>query len=91
MMASPGFGNPPVTFFEWDGQSLTAVAGTPNAPIDGSYYGNMLVLPTGQILLNSVWFDVPSNQETGRSKLEVVASGIASQPVFVTVGGRGNE
>jgi len=41
--------------------------------------------------LNSVWFDVPSNQETGRSKLEVVANGIASQPVFVTVGGRGNE
>jgi len=185
MMASPGFGNPPVTFFEWDGQSLTAVAGTPNAPIDGSFYGNMLVLPTGQILLtdfsndielytsasgprrewapvvayvpnslragrsyqafgfrfnglsqgafygddaqaatnfplvritnlatghvrysrahdpstmavvsndlNSVWFDVPANQETGRSKLEVVANGIASQPVFVTVGGRGNE
>ena len=179
MMASPGYGNPPVSFFEWDGKSLTEVPGTPNAPTDGSYYGNMLVLPSGQILLtdfsddieiytpssgprrewapivlwapesvrggrtyqtfgfrfnglsqgaaygddaqaatnfplvritnvktghvrysrahdpssmavasndlNSVWFDVPADQETGLSKLEVVANGIASEPVFVNV------
>jgi hypothetical protein len=34
-----------------------------------------------------VWtdFDVPANQETGPSKLEVVANGIASQPVFVEI------
>lgn len=37
--------------------------------------------------LNSVWFDVPSDQETGFSKLEVVANGIASEPVFVYVSG----
>lgn len=30
-------------------------------------------------------FDVPANQELGPSKLEVVANGIASQPVAVTV------
>ncbi len=30
-------------------------------------------------------FDVPAGQETGLSKLEVVASGIASQPVLVWV------
>jgi len=34
---------------------------------------------------NSVWFDVPANQEPGFSKLEVVANGIASEPVFVFV------
>ncbi len=179
MMASPGFGDPPSTFFEWDGKSLTAVPGTPNAPTDGSYYGNMLMLPNGQIMLtdfsndieiytpqggpqrqwapfvisaplliqggrsyqvfgflfnglsqgafygddvqaatnfplvritnlitghvrysrahdpstmavvsddlNSVRFDVPGNQEPGFSKLEVVANGIASEPVFVFV------
>lgn len=179
MMASPGFGNPPVTFFEWDGHNLDAVPGTPNAPTDGSFFGNMLVLPTGQILLtdfsddieiytpsgrsnplwapfvlfapssvrrgktyqtfgfqfnglsqaaaygddaqaatnfpliritnlnsghvqysrahdpstmavasddlNSVWFDVPASQEQGPSKLQVVANGIASEPVFVVV------
>jgi hypothetical protein len=187
MMASPGFGAPPSTFFEWDGEDLRAVPGTPNAPIDGSFFGNMLVLPTGQILLTdfsndieiytparsrkheegeddnrrgapvviftpifleagnsykafgfrfngmsqgaaygddaqaatnyplvritnlvtghvfysrthdhssmavasddlvSTHFDVPANQEFGISKLEVVANGIASEPVFVVV------
>jgi hypothetical protein len=179
MMASPGFGNAPVTFFEWDGRHLHTVPGTPNAPYDSSFYGNMLVLPTGQILLtdfsndievytptgrpafgtvpivlaapesvrpgrsyqafgfrfngvsqgafygddaqaatnfplvritnvqtghvqysrahnpstmavasnqiNWVWFDVPSNQETGLSKLQIVANGVASPPVFINV------
>lgn len=179
LMASPGYGDPPSTFFEWDGKNLTAVPGTPNAPTDGSYFGNMLVLPTGQILLtdfsddieiytstggpkpewaptvvsvsqtlktgstykvtgylfnglsqgafygddvqaatnfplvriknmqsghiqycrahhpstmavastelNWVHFDVPSNLETGASQLEVVANGIASSPVSVTI------
>jgi hypothetical protein len=179
MMASPGYGNPPSTFYEWDGSNLYAVPGTPNAPYDGSYYGNMMVLPTGQILLtdgsndvelynstggpksdwapvvtswsgvltlgksyqvsgwrfngmsqgaffgddqqsatnfplvrltnvysghvrysrahdpnsmavastdlNSVWFDVPLNQEVGLCQLQVVANGIASEPVLVFV------
>ncbi len=179
MMASPGFGPPPVTFFEWDGKALNEVPGTPNAPTDASFYGNMLALPSGQILLtdfsddieiytptggprrewapkvvwaperikagrtyqtfgfrfngfsqgaaygddaqaatnfplvritnvktghvrysrahhpssmavasddlNSVWFDVPADQETGYSKLQVVANGIASEAVFVNV------
>jgi hypothetical protein len=179
MMASPGYGDPPSTFFEWDGQSLTEVQGTPNASIDGSYYGNMLLLPSGQVLLtdfsddielyasdsgpeqswaptviaapyvmeagetyrawgylfnglsqgafygddvqaatnfplvritnvktghvfysrahdpstmavvsneiNAVAFDVPANQEHGQSQLEVVANGIASQPVVVYI------
>jgi hypothetical protein len=179
MFASPGFGAPPSSFFEWDGHDLEAVPGTPNAPIDGSFFGNMLVLPTGQILftdfsddieiftpsrghaqgtepvvlftpifldrghsykifgfgfngvsqgaaygddvqaatnfplvrvtnlitghvfysrthdhssmavasddLVSTHFDVPAVQEPGISKLEVVANGIASDPVFVFV------
>ena len=33
----------------------------------------------------STSFDVPAGQELGQSKLEVVANGIASQPVYVTV------
>lgn len=179
VMASPGIFQTSATFFEWDGQSLTAVPGTPNSAIDSSFYGNMLVLPTGQILLTdfsndieiytpvggpeSGWrpavafapkvvaaggsyslagirlsgmsqgsaygddaqaatnfpvvritnlqtghvfysrthdyssvavasrgiawtkFDVPAGQESGLSKLEVVASGVASQPVLVWV------
>ncbi len=35
--------------------------------------------------VSSTHFDVPANQETGRSKLEVVANGIASAPVVVNV------
>jgi hypothetical protein len=35
--------------------------------------------------INWVWFDVPSDQETGLSKLQIVANGVASQPVFINV------
>jgi hypothetical protein len=58
MMASPGYGNPPSFFFEWDGTNLQQVPGPPNAPIDGSFFGNMLVLPTGQILLTDFSGDI---------------------------------
>lgn len=58
VMASPGIFNTPATFFEWNGSSLHAVPGTPNAPTDSSYYGNMLVLPTGQILLTDFSNDI---------------------------------
>ncbi len=34
-----------------DGKNLNEVPGTPHASQDSSYYCNMLVLPTGQILL----------------------------------------
>jgi hypothetical protein len=47
---SPGFGNSPTSFFEFDGTKLNPVPGPPNASIASSYFGNMLVLPTGQIL-----------------------------------------
>ncbi len=53
MMASPFYGAAPSSFLEWDGKNLTVVPGPPNAPSDGSFYGNMLVLPTGQILLDA--------------------------------------
>lgn len=58
MMASPGIYQPPSAFFEWDGRSLTQVPGTPNAPYDPSFVGNMLVLPTGQILLTDFSNDI---------------------------------
>jgi hypothetical protein len=35
--------------------------------------------------LNSIRFDVPDDQEPGICKLEVIANGIASEPVFVFV------
>lgn len=57
MMASPAF-SPPAEFFEWDGAQLTQIPGPPNAAFAPSYVGNMLVLPTGQILLTDFSNDI---------------------------------
>ena len=54
---SPGFGDAPTSFFEFDGTNLNPVPG-PSYPVPiygvptspTSFLGNMLVLPTGQIL-----------------------------------------
>jgi hypothetical protein len=56
MMASPGFGNTPSTMLEWDGQNLNEIPGPFNIANDGSYYGNFLVLPNGQILFTDFFF-----------------------------------
>ena len=56
MMASPLIFNTPSTFFEWDGSTLTEVSPAPNASNDSSFYGNMLVLPSGQILFTDFFF-----------------------------------
>ena len=47
---SPGIFNNGSQFFEWDGTTLNATAAPVNASIDSSYVGNMVVLPTGQVL-----------------------------------------
>ncbi len=49
--ASPK-GKKPVHVFVFNGTSLTQVADPPNASQSASYYGRMLVLPTGQVLFN---------------------------------------
>jgi len=49
MMGSVNEGRP-ATFFEWDGTHLNVVPGPPNAVNDGSFYGHLLPLPSGQIL-----------------------------------------
>ena len=56
MMTSPLIFNTPATFLEWDGTSLTQAAPAPNASNDSSFYGNVLVLPTGQILFTDFFF-----------------------------------
>jgi hypothetical protein len=78
MMASPGIFQTPSTFLEWDGRQLSTVPGTPNAPTDSSYYGNMLVLPTGQILLTDFSNDIeiytpsPTNRQLQQQEAPVV-------------------
>ncbi len=68
IMASPGFGGTPATFFQWNGYQLSTVPGTPNAPVDSSFFGNMLVLPTGQILLTDFSNDIEIYTPAGKPK-----------------------
>src|SRR5208282_1093047 len=65
VMTSPGVYNTGAYFFEWNGSTWTSVPGTPNAPEDSSFYGNMLVLPTGQILLTDFSSDIELYNSTG--------------------------
>lgn len=56
--ASPGVFNPGTQFFEFDGTSLIPVPATPRSWANPSYVGNMLMLPTGQILYTDMSSDV---------------------------------
>ena len=52
LMASPGEFQKPSRFFIYNGTKLTVTEGTPNQDHLSSYFGYMLVLPTGQVLFN---------------------------------------
>ncbi len=56
--ASPGIFQNGTVFFEWDGTNLNPVPATPNSPLNSSWYGRMLVLPTGQVLYTDGSADV---------------------------------
>src|SRR5579863_5220141 len=61
-----GIGNPPTTFYEYDGIKFTKVPGPPNAGHDGTEQGSMLVLPTGQILFTDDTSDVEVYTSRGK-------------------------
>ncbi len=58
MMTSPGIYKNGGVFFEWDGTKLNQVPAPPNSPNDSSWYGHMLLLPTGQVLFTDYSADV---------------------------------
>jgi hypothetical protein len=61
LSTSPGiFGNG-LAFFEWDGTSLNSVPAPPNSPNFTSFEGNVVCLPTGQILFTE--FSTTANSE----------------------------
>ncbi len=65
VMTSPGIYQRNAHFFEWNGSTLTDVtAGMSDAPNVSSYYGNMLVLPTGEIIVTD-FFNVWIYQSAG--------------------------
>ncbi|HZT44337.1 MAG TPA: IPT/TIG domain-containing protein, partial [Chthonomonadaceae bacterium] len=55
VMASPGYGNSPSHFFEFNGSTLTQVADSAEAANVSSFYGRMLMLPTGQVLFTDYY------------------------------------
>ena len=66
VMTSPGIFNLGAKFLIWDGTGFTdATAGNTDAPNISSYYGNMLVLPTGEILFTdfaNIWVYRPKGK-----------------------------
>lgn len=92
VQASPAFGSPPSFFFEWDGKNLNQVPGPPNAASLGSFLGDMLLLPTGQILFtDDVSTDIelytPSITNKDRAFQRRIAPRIVYSPPLVTPGG----
>jgi len=65
-MTSPGLFNSGVVFFEFDGTKFTKVPSTPNAPFQPSFVGNMLTLPTGEIMLTDQSPTVMIYQPSGK-------------------------
>jgi hypothetical protein len=57
VQTSPGIFKKGSQFFEWDGASLNPVPGPAPAKGEPSFLGNMLILPTGEIL----WTDISGN------------------------------
>lgn len=86
MVASPGYGDRPITVLEWDGTNLNTVPGPPRASRDGSYVCNFLVLPTGQILFTDFSRDVEIYTSTGTYDSSW-APRIQSFPAVVSPGG----
>jgi hypothetical protein len=85
VMASPGvFGNG-VVFFEWNGTKLLPTPNVPGAANEPSYVGDMLVLPTGQILLTQQSTDVEVYTAKGAAN-PVWAPAITSAPTSVVRG-----
>jgi hypothetical protein len=54
VVASPGlFATSGSVFFEWDGTNLNQLTGPSDAGSNGSYEYNMVVLPTGEVMVTS--------------------------------------
>ena len=65
IFASPGVFNSGSVVFEWNGSSLTQIAGPPNEVNDSSFQGHFLMLPSGQIMFTDYTNDVEIFTPTG--------------------------
>ena len=87
---SPGVFNNGSKFFEWDGTTMNPTSAPPNAPIDSSYVGNMLVLPTGQVLFTDFSSTVEIYTPVG-SPCAGCAPTISTVATTLTHGSKGNK
>ena len=87
---SPGVFNNGSQFFEWDGTAMHSVPGPPNASIDSSYVGNMVVLPTGQVLFTDFSSSVEIYTPSG-SPCTGCAPTISSVAATLTRGSKNNK
>lgn len=85
VMASPGFGGTPSTFYEWNGKTLAKIPGPPNAGSDSSFYGHLLMLPSGQLLFTDYSTDIEVFTPKGTYKKAWVPK-ITSAPGSVNLG-----
>ncbi|HUB63208.1 MAG TPA: hypothetical protein VL996_01985 [Methylocella sp.] len=84
--ASPGIYQTPTHFFVFDGALLQQIADTPNAANIGSYYGFMIVLPTGQVMFNSRLGDIELFTETGAAIAANAVPAITVVPTSLVAG-----
>ena len=79
MATSPGIFQQGVQFFEFDGTNLIPVPGTPRSPTDSSWYGQMLMLPTGQVMYTDFSTDIEIYTPSGN-----VYPGLAPSALLTT-------
>jgi len=87
---SPGIFQNGSVFFEWDGKNLNETSAPPNASIDSSYVGDMVVLPTGQILFTDFTSDVEIYTPSG-SACSGCAPSIRAVATTLTHGSKNNQ
>jgi hypothetical protein len=92
VQASPGIFNLGSKFLEWDGSEFTDVTrGNTDAPNASSYYGNMLALPTGEILWTDfadVWVYRPKGNpnEAWRPQITSVPTQVYRGQTYIVKG-----
>lgn len=84
--ASPGIFNTPSTFFEFDGTTLTQVANVPQSPSNPSFVGNMLMLPTGQVLFTDFSTDCEIYTPAGGTVSDAWRPTVTNAPVSANPG-----
>ena len=80
--ASPLIFQDGTVFFEWDGTNLNSVPATPNSQNNSSWYGRMLVLPTGQVLYTDGSRDVEIYTASGTANPSWEPSALLVSPIL---------